>query len=250
MRFNGSSQYATIPTQKYFSAAKLANGGVNPGGILTVEAWIAPAVTIFPHQDGTGYVYWSGKGAGSGGSGTQEWATRMYGTNNSESPNRWNRISGYAFNPAGGDGDGAYFQVPSAAAIPVSPFPQWIYYVLTINTVNTSGTYPLGYVTIWRGAWGAAIGNSAPVNENTQSLDQVGFAVVVPVYNTAPVRLGTQNFESLFRGRGREVRVVRLRAVRRADRQALRGDVPACWCRLPDGAVRRPQVRRLVTHPF
>ena len=197
MRFNGTSQYVTIPDQPYFSAATHANGGASPGGVLTIEAWIAPAVTIFPNQTGTGYVWWSGKGTNTGFGGNQEWATRMYGTNNSESPNRWNRISGYAFNPVGGDGDGAYFQVPAAAPIPVAPFPQWIYYVLTI----VAGATPAdGYVTIWRGSVGAAIGTSAPVNENTQSLDQPSVAVVTPVHENAPVRVGTRDLESYFEG--------------------------------------------------
>ena len=201
MNFNGSSQYATIPTQNYFSAAKSVNGGVSPGGILTIEAWIAPAVTIFPHETGSGYVWWAGKGTTSSGTGAnQEWGCRMYGTNNTESPNRWNRISGYCFNPGGNPnlGVGAYFQVPAAAPVPVSPFPQWIYYVLVINTQNTSPTYTQGYVTIYRGAIGTAIGNSTPVDTNTQSL--TGEGGIVPVYGTAPVRIGTRNLESYFEG--------------------------------------------------
>ena len=193
MTFNGSTQFYTIPTQPYFSPAGTANGGTT--GIMTVEAWINPAVVVFPNQTGTGYVWWAGKGNVSGASGNQEWGCRMYGTGNTETPTRYNRISGYAFNPSGALGVGAYFQDPAAA--PLTPG-LWIYYCLVINTVNTTTTYPTGYVTIYRGST-----NQAPLgltNPNTQSLASDS---IVPQYlpgTAAPVRIGTRASESFFEG--------------------------------------------------
>ena len=65
----------------------------------------------------------------------------MYSTENAE--DRPNRISGYAFNPAGGLGAGSYFQDGIRAG-------DWIHYVLVINTAATSGEYPHGYTKVFR----------------------------------------------------------------------------------------------------
>ena len=148
-------------------------------------------MTTFANEAGTGdsaYVWWAGKGTASGSSGNQEWGCRMYGLDNTQG--RYNRTSGYCFNPSGGLGVGAYFQVPAAGPVAVGVF---VHYVLVINTQNTSSAYPQGYVTIYRDG----------VNTNKQSLS--GEGGITPVYGPpgvtpAPVRIGTRNFESYFEG--------------------------------------------------
>jgi hypothetical protein len=91
--FDGVAQYIEVPDHAALS--------VPATGTLTVEAWLRPDVLDFPHQEGTNYVHWMGKGV----SGQHEWVWRMYGQDNTEA--RVNRTSSYLFNLAGGLGAGA-----------------------------------------------------------------------------------------------------------------------------------------------
>ncbi len=166
-QFDGATQYLEVPSHPALS--------VPTTGILSIEAWIAPDTLQFDHEEGSGYVYWLGKGA----RGEQEYAMRMYSLRNAETPPRPNRISGYAFNPTGGLGSGSYFQDS------VSPG-AWIHIVLVINTA-TSPQYPTGYVTISKNG----------VARKTTGLDQFN---VVPVAGEAPFRVGTQTSRSFFAG--------------------------------------------------
>ncbi len=166
--FDGATQYLEMPSAPALS--------VPTTGILSIEAWMAPDTLQFEHEEGSGYVYWLGKGD----RGEYEYAMRMYSLANTETPPRPNRISGYAFNPAGGLGSGSYFQdhvVPG----------QWIHVVLVINTITTSPQYPTGFVTIYKNG----------VARKTTALDQFG---VVPSAGSAPFRVATLNLRSYFAG--------------------------------------------------
>ncbi|MER5639395.1 LamG domain-containing protein [Kitasatospora sp. NPDC002227] len=167
--FNGTSQYVEIPAQEQQSAATT--------GQLTVEAWIRPDSTTFPKVEGTGYVHWLGK-LTYGPAGGCEWAARIYSQGNTEG--RGNRISGYAFNPAGGLGAGSYFQDPVVPG-------QWIHYALVINSNYSSATYPAGYVRIYKD--GAL--------RDQDSLADYG---IVPTRTPSPVRIGTASLRSYFLG--------------------------------------------------
>ncbi|CAF2980520.1 unnamed protein product [Rotaria sp. Silwood2] len=129
--FNGVNQYFTIDDNDDLEIVRT--------GILTIEAWFRPDTLQFDYEEGSGYVWWMGKGA----TNAQSWAARMYSYNNTEG--RFNRISGYAFNLSGGLGAGSYFQDNVTIG-------QWIFYILTINTVNVSTTYPTGYTKISKNA--------------------------------------------------------------------------------------------------
>lgn len=160
-RFDGSSQYVEISDAPSLS--------VRPGGALTVEAWIRPSVLDFPNDEGDGYVHWAGKGEPS----QHEYALRMYSRHNSAS--RPNRISGYAFNLAGGLGSGSYFQDTVRTN-------EWIHVVLIIQTRTRPGT-----VLIYKNG----------VLRDTTPLSQFD---VVPRPGTAPLRIGTRDFGSFFKG--------------------------------------------------
>src|SRR5262249_16248968 len=69
---NGNGQYLLVPT-----AAALS---VPATGMLTLEAWIRPEALQFSREEGSGYVYWIGKGRAH----AQEYALRMYSTVNTE----------------------------------------------------------------------------------------------------------------------------------------------------------------------
>lgn len=164
--FNGTTQYVETPDADDLS--------VTATGILTIEAWMRPDVLEFPSQESTGYVHWMGKGDPN----QQEYVARMYSLTNSES--RPNRISGYAFNLAGGGGAGSYFQDSVSTG-------EWIHYVLVINTLATSTTYPTGYTKIYKNG----------VQRDQDSLS--GYSIV-PGNGTSPLRIGTRDFASYFKG--------------------------------------------------
>lgn len=164
--FNGANSYVSIPSSPAWSQPTT--------GQLTVEFWMKPAVLTFPHEEGSGYVWILGKGH----PGAQEWGFRMYGQNNTENPPRGNRIAFYAYNPAGGEGAGAYFQdsiVPG----------RWIYVVgeLTSNGVRIykNGTFRQGPPSM-----GTLYGNPA--------------FNITPATGNAPLNVGTRNLHSYFEG--------------------------------------------------
>lgn len=166
--FNGVDQFVQIQ-----SAPNLS---IPTSGILTLEAWLRPGTLQFPHTEGSGYVYWMGKGSPN----EQEYALRMYSYSNTENPPRPNRISGYVFNLSGGLGSGAYFQDAVAVG-------QWIHITLVINTKSTSSAYPTGYIKLYK--------NKSL--RQTRGIDQFN---VTPGAGTAPLRIATRGLNSFFLG--------------------------------------------------
>jgi hypothetical protein len=164
--FNGVNQYFTIGDNDYLEIVRT--------GILTVEAWFRPDTLQFDHEEGSGYVWWMGKGD----TNQQSWAARMYSYNNTEG--RFNRISGYAFNLNGGLGAGSYFQDNVTIG-------EWILYTLTINTVNVSSTYPTGYTKIFKNG----------IERDQDSLFNYN---ITPQNGAAAMRIGTRQLQSFFKG--------------------------------------------------
>src|SRR5271157_899148 len=148
-------------------------------GALTVSAWIRPATLTFPSTEGKGvdlmkaYVHWLGKGE----AGRQEWVFRMYSADNSEG--RANRISFYVFNPDGGLGVGSYYQDPD-------------------NPIQ---------VGVWIHVLGAADDEKTYLYINgTLVGSDVYQGQIQPQVGSAPVRIGTRDFNSYFEDEIREVR--------------------------------------------
>jgi hypothetical protein len=137
---------------------------VSSTGSLTVSASMKPDTLSFPRTEGTGYVHWLGKGE----NGRQEWVFRMYSAGNTE--DRENRISFYVFDPIGHLGIGSYFQDA------ITPG-QWIHVV------------------------GVADGQSTMIYKNGVLRDtDVYSGSIMPQHGTAPLRLGTRDFNSFFLG--------------------------------------------------
>jgi concanavalin A-like lectin/glucanase superfamily protein len=151
---------------------------VTTTGELTVEAWFRPDTLVFPTAEGVGgpdYVHWLGKGN----SGKAEWTTRIYSEGNSEG--RHNRISGYAFKPAGGTGVGSYFQDPDRPVVPGV----WLHVALVIDIHPAPGE-PLGSTTLFVN--GAQIDHDSLHNTfYNPPLD------IVPANGNAPMRIGTRD---------------------------------------------------------
>jgi hypothetical protein len=171
---NGDRASVLNGTNQYLAVASHPRLSVPTTGVLTLEAWIRPDTLQFPVQEGGGYVHWAGKGE----TNAQEYALRMYSLSNTES--RPNRISAYAFNLTGGLGSGSYFQDPVAVG-------EWIHVAAVVNTKAVSAVYPTGYVRIYK--------NGVP--RDTTGLDQFG---VMPGAGPAPLRIGTRDNRSYFKG--------------------------------------------------
>jgi hypothetical protein len=166
--FDGATQYLEVVSNPRLS--------IPTTGILSIEAWIAPKTLQFSSEEGSGYVYWLGKGEPS----QYEYAGRMYSAANSEVPSRPNRISGYAFSSNGGLGSGSYFQDPISVN-------EWIYVTLIFNTRNVSPSFPTGYCSIFKNG----------VLRKTTALNQFNIQSNV---GSAPLRVGTMSKKSFFAG--------------------------------------------------
>jgi Concanavalin A-like lectin/glucanases superfamily len=151
-------------TKSYIEIPNHPDFSVTATGELTISAWIAPATLTFPDTEGTGYVHWLGKGA----PGKQEWTFRIYSQNNTE--NRGNRISFYLFDPGGGQGIGSNFQDP------IEPG-EHIHVVATVDDRQTS---------IYRDG----VKRDSDVYKNQ----------ITPKAGNAPIRIGTRDFNSFFKG--------------------------------------------------
>jgi concanavalin A-like lectin/glucanase superfamily protein len=166
-QFNGQDQYAEVPSSEALS--------VTDTGCLTVEAWIRPATLQFPKETGTGYVNVLGKGN----TDKQEWVLRMYSEHNSESPERPNRISAYAYNLDGGLGSGSYFQDKVIVN-------EWIMVAFVIND-HDSSAWPDGYISIYK-------------NGDLRDQSSLGAYDVKPQAADAPFCIGTRELDSFFEG--------------------------------------------------
>jgi hypothetical protein len=160
LKYNGIDNYAEIANAPAFSISK--NG-------LTVAVWMRPDALVFPKKEGgqvnEQYVHWLGKGQ----TANQEWTFRMYSL---KPPGpRKSRISFYVFNPAGSRGCGSYFQDPLRAG-------EWIQVVGVVDALN----------------------KTTAIYKNGQLRHTDSYATETPVPGPAPLRFGTRDFASFFKG--------------------------------------------------
>jgi hypothetical protein len=159
--FNGDDAYIEIPDHNDFS--------VSTTGKLSISVWMRPGTLQFPNKEGTGYVHWMGKGVTS----QHEWAFRMYSADNTEG--RGNRTSFYLFNLAGGLGAGSFVQDAVARGT-------WYHYVAVVDKVaDTIKWYKNGVLR-----------DQDPFINSEYHIN--------PQNGTAPVRIGTRDFASFFKG--------------------------------------------------
>jgi hypothetical protein len=138
---------------------------------LTVEVWMRPDVLIFPGQTADPYIHWLGKGVPT----QYEWAMRFY----SQDTSRPNRISAYIWNPAGGEGAGAYFEDPLTEGV-------WMHIVACYQPGDKDTMPPAG-VQIYRdGVFRQGPPSSGTLYSNPRFN-------IVPVHGSAPLRLGARN---------------------------------------------------------
>jgi hypothetical protein len=159
--FNGTNGYIEIPDHNAFS--------LSTTGHLSISVWMRPGTLNFPNKEGTGYVHWLGKGEAN----QREWAFRMYSADNLE--NRANRTSFYLFNLAGSEGAGSYMQ---EAVTPGT----WYHYVAVADIpTDTIKWYKNGVLK-----------DQDPFINSQYHIH--------PQNGTSPVRVGTRDFASFFKG--------------------------------------------------
>jgi hypothetical protein len=159
--FNGTDAYIEIPDHKDFS--------VSTTGKLSISVWMRPGTLIFPNDEGTGYVHWMGKGVPY----QHEWTFRMYSADNTEE--RKNRTSFYLFNLTGGLGAGSYVQETVTAGT-------WYHYVAVVDmSTDTIEWYKNGVLK-----------DQDPFIHSEYDIN--------PQNGTAPMRIGTKDFASYFKG--------------------------------------------------
>ncbi|SDR63936.1 Concanavalin A-like lectin/glucanases superfamily protein [Rhizobiales bacterium GAS113] len=171
---------------------------IGTSGELTVAAWIKPDSLNFPRWEGSGYVHWLGKGEGTGDSGQQEWVFRIYNRDHTtETPPRPNRISYYAFNPEGGEGVGSYFQDTLHKG-------RWIHVVGVADAtrcyIYRDGRYRRCDTYRGPSEGPCPIHYQPPPNDNLQ-------LEIDPTAGTSPLRLGTRDGKSFFKGGISRVRI-------------------------------------------
>lgn len=172
--FNGPS------SRDYVEIAEPADGSQafsqpTSGMGLTVEVWMRPDVVTFAGETSEVYIHWLGKCAS--GSAQCEWGFRFY---SQDSPTRPNRISAYIWNPAGGEGAGAYFQDQLSVGA-------WIHVVAVYEAGDMSTDPPAG-VHIYKNG----VHRLGPPSPGTLYRTYG----IVPANGSQPLRLGTRDAAS------------------------------------------------------
>jgi Concanavalin A-like lectin/glucanases superfamily len=160
LEYDGLGNYVEVAHSPVFSQSKRG---------LTVAVWVRPDALVFPKHEGgqanEQYVHWLGKGQ----AGNQEWTFRMYSL---KPPGpRKNRISFYVFSPAGNRGCGSYFQDPIRTG-------QWIQVVGIVDAVN----------------------KTTAIYKNGEFRHRDSYKSETPTPGHAPLRFGTRDFASFFKG--------------------------------------------------
>jgi hypothetical protein len=172
--FNGTTAYVEIPDADAFS--------VSTTGQLSISVWMRPGTLNFPDDeagttdDPNRYVHWLGKGVAN----QHEWTFRMY---NASSPDRPSRTSFYLFNPAQILGAGSYVQESVSAGT-------WYHYVAVADMRTDT-------IKLYKNGGKLVDGVRVP---NDQDSFMNSSYHIMPRNGTAPVRIGTRNFESYFKG--------------------------------------------------
>jgi hypothetical protein len=183
LRFDGSDDYVEIPSITDYS--------VDTNGALSVAVWMRPDALNFPKSEGTGYVHWMGKGEGAGATGQQEWVFRLYNRDHTqENRPRPNHISFYVFNPEGGLGVGSYFQDPVVQH-------EWLH---VVSVADGARTYIYKNGDIRRcDTYNGTSNGTCPIHYQPPP-KQDRQLVIDPEAGSSPLRLGTRDFNSYFKG--------------------------------------------------
>ena len=175
--YNGTGAYAEVADHSNFS--------ISTTGYLSICVWVKPVGTslnsagelLFSDTQGSGYVYYMGKGTVSGSSGNQEWAFRIYSADNTE--NRHNRMSFYIWPYSGGLG-------PGTAVEETLTNGGWIHYAAIVSRSEKTIWYYKNGVLRRTASFGP--GSQFPIADADLR------------NGNAPFRLGTRDLTSFLKG--------------------------------------------------
>jgi hypothetical protein len=156
--------YAFNGIDQYIQIPDQASLSISTTGQLSISVWLKPDSLNFVKSENN-YVHWMGKGM----TNQQEWTFRMYNLDSQ----RPNRMSCYAFNLSGGLGAGSYVEEPIAAS-------EWIHLVAIYD-------YGSNQITLYK-------------NGRLVDTDSFSGYNIHPKHGLAPLRIGTRDFNSFFRG--------------------------------------------------
>ncbi|HTU47342.1 MAG TPA: LamG domain-containing protein [Bryobacteraceae bacterium] len=166
LRGYGSGDYIEIPDPDSASFSQSTSGAG-----LSVEVWMRPDLLVFPGQTAQPYIHWLGKGEQS----QYEWGLRFYSQDVADRPSR---ISAYLWNPAGGEGAGAYFQNPK-----LEPG-AWIHIVACYDPGDWTSDPPAGVSIYQNGELQLGPPSSGTLYRTFN---------ISPAHGSAPVRLGARD---------------------------------------------------------
>ena len=168
-----NSAYKFNGLDQYIQIADNDAFSISSTGKLSISVWMKCDTLDFPNTEGDGYLHWMGKGN----SNNQEWCFRIYNNNHAT---RSNRTSCYAFNLLGGLGAGSYVQETISTS-------EWIHIVAIYN-------YPSNLISIYKNG---ALKHSANFSDY----------FIVPANGLAPLRVGTRDLLSFFKGSIDDIRI-------------------------------------------
>jgi len=147
------------------------NLSINTTGKMSISVWVKCDTLNFSVNT-KGYVHWMGKGEGE----QHEWTFRIY----NKSEYKSNRMSCYAYNLIGDLGAGSYVEEPLTVG-------QWMHFVAIYDFPN----------------------NRIEIFKNGESKDDDTFTSysITPENGTSPMRVGTRDFNSFFKGAIDDIRV-------------------------------------------
>ncbi len=168
---NDSSAYHFNGEDAYIEIPDADELSLAATGEFTISMWMKCDTLNFPNSEKT-YVHWAGKGE----SGMHEWVFRIYDYNSS----RPNRTSAYSFNLNGGLGAGSYVQEDVSTD-------EWIHITAVYN-------YPINKIQLYK-------------NGVLKDTDEFSDYNISPGNGDAPVRIGTRDLNSFFKGSIDDVRM-------------------------------------------
>lgn len=167
-----NSAYMFNGTDEFIEFPDTDNLSISNTSELSISVWMRCDTLNFPASQSSGYVHWMGKGV----SGQHEWTFRIYNLDS----DRPNRTSCYAFNLGGGLGAGSYEEENISQG-------DWIHFVATYD-------YPENRIQLYK-------------NGTLRDTDLFSDYSIIPGNGTAPLRIGTRDFNSFFKGAIDDIRI-------------------------------------------
>ena len=167
-----NNAYMFNGTDQFIEIPDADNLSISNTDKLSISVWMRCDTLNFPASQSSGYVHWMGKGV----TGQHEWTFRIYNFDS----NRPNRTSCYAFNLSGGLGAGSYEEETIIKG-------DWMHFVAIYD-------YPENRIQLYK-------------NGTLRDTDLFSDYSIIPGNGSAPLLIGTRDFNSYFKGAIDDIRI-------------------------------------------